>query len=208
MLNVNQYSAVVPDFVLKNYKNLEISDTELITLLHLQCVPERGKKGLEQVATNMGYSSLAPLTATLNRLVEKNAITMDGYNVDATNLWVKCGGAVVDTPIEKPKPVSKSDQIARETLNSIWQQTDKTNYNQLLAVVKKLLKKITPVELQNFVNYTEGRNKAVQAYYKRDFFEPVSAYMLSKYVDQWVVKGKPSMYTNQNDQPKEAKQYI
>lgn len=198
MLQLTYQTASVPDYVLQNYKQY-ITDTELITLLHYQCVTETGKKAWVQVAANMGYDNLAPLTATINRLVEKKAITVDGYTIDASPLWATCQDEQSPSPT---KPASNPDKtvtpetaIARETLDKIWHLTDKGNFHTWLATVKRVLRQLSPDEFVQFITYVDGYNTALQKSYKREFKDVVSVPMVNKYLGQWIAKGKPVQYT-------------
>lgn len=199
MLIVNQNYAVLPDYVLKFYKNF-ITENELITLMFFQIVPEGGNIAQAKVAEMLGYQSKAPLTATLNRLEEKGAIAIHRGNIDASPLWAACAAmaGVTDDDTPTVETRNKKDKYVTEKVvyTRIKDKIDKANYWQWLATLKNTLKELTEDEVVDYIGYIEQRNKYIQIHYKREFYDPVSVYMVTKYLTQWVEKGKPKQYQN------------
>ena len=193
MLIVNHQTANIPAYVLRAYSNF-ITDHELITLLNFQCTVNVGKAAWEEVATNMGYASIAPVKTTLTKLAERGIITINRYVVDATPLWDSCLNSVPQTDTSTIAPKTKKASISQPVYAEIITKITPNAEAQWHSHIKRLLKKMSGEDIIGFVNYVYGYKTAQANKRRQEFTDPVTIYDLQKWERQWIEKGKPDTY--------------
>ena len=180
----------ISKIILKNYKKLNISDTELIIIMVLMSFGDKVMYNPEELASVINADKYEVMSV-INKLVEKNIISFEVEKIDKKTyeylsldlFYDKLFNLIIDKPMERKVDVSVFDTFERE-----------------------LGRTLSPMEYEQIKEWVNsGNSDEMMAYALREaVLNGVSNF---RYIDSILNEWKKKGYKNKNDITRDRENY-
>jgi initiation of chromosome replication (DNA synthesis) len=180
----------ISKIILKNYKKLNISDTELIIIMVLMSFGDKVMYNPEELASVINADKYEVMSV-INKLVEKNIISFEVEKIDKKTyeylsldlFYDKLFNLIIDKPMERKVDVSVFDTFERE-----------------------LGRTLSPMEYEQIKEWVNsGNSDEMIAYALREaVLNGVSNF---RYIDSILNEWKKKGYKNKNDITRDRENY-